>query len=113
MRDDFGRLQDMIEAINKIESHVGQDRDAFFDDEMLQVWVIHHLQVLGEAANRLSGEIRAANPDVPWSEIIGMRHILVHNYFGIDLERVWLVVEDDLPELKPKVERITRLLTDD
>lgn len=106
MRDDSGRLQDMLEAIEKIEAYVGQERQAFFEDELLQVWVIHHLQIIGEAANRLSPEIWETYPSIPWTSVIGMRHILVHNYFGVDLDRVWLVVEKDLPILKPQIEDI-------
>ena len=65
------------------------------------------LQIIGEAARLLPEEVRASAPDIPWSEIIGMRHILVHNYFGIDTQVVWDAVERDLPSLK---EKITTLL---
>jgi uncharacterized protein with HEPN domain len=108
MRDDTGRLQDMLDAIDKIESYVGGDRDAYERDELLQVWVIHHLQILGEAASRISTELHESHPEVPWTKIIGMRNILVHNYVGIDLNLVWQVIERDLPELRPKLERLLR-----
>jgi len=67
---------------------------------MAQVWVIHHLQIIGEAVRGISLEFRTVNPDIPWSNIIGMRNVLVHHYFGIDRDAVWNVVEDDLPRLK-------------
>jgi len=75
-------------------------RDYFYNDEMAQVWVIYHLQIIGEAVRGISSEFRTANPGIPWSDIIGMRNILVHHYFGIDRDAVWNVLEDDLPALK-------------
>ncbi len=106
MRDDLGWLQDMLVAVEKIESYVGTNRTAFYEDELLQVWVIHHLQTLGEAANRLPQTIRDRYSQFPWSQIIGMRNILVHNYFGVDIDVVWAVIERDLPILKPQIETI-------
>lgn len=70
-------------------------RDYFYDDEMAQVWVIYHLQIIGEAVRGLSSEFRTATPD-----IIGMRNILIHHYSGIDRDAVWNVIEDNLPALK-------------
>ncbi len=71
--------------------------------ELLQVWVIHHLQVIGEAANNLSPEFIADHPEIPWRRIIGLRHALVHQYFGIDLDAIWSIAVDDLPPLKRAV----------
>ena len=62
--------------------------------------MIYHLQIIGEAVRGLSSEFVAANSEVPWSDIIGMRNILVHHYFGIDRDAVWNVIEDDLPALE-------------
>jgi len=84
MRDDMGRLPDIIEAIGRIFRVSRKGRDYFYDDEMAQVWVVHHLRILGEAVRGLSPEFRNANPGIPWSDIIGMRNIPVHHYFGID-----------------------------
>lgn len=113
MRKDRVRLQDILEAIEKIERYVDRGRPAFDSDEMLQVWVVYHLQILGEAASKLSPEIRAQYPDVPWTQIVGMRNILVHDYFGIDLQVVWSVIERDLPQLKPQIMAILYDLGDD
>ena len=113
MRKDRVRLQDILEAIEKIERYVDRGRRAFDTDEMLQVWVVYHLQILGEAASKLSPEIRAQYPDVPWTQIVGMRNILVHGYFGIDLQVVWSVIERDLPRLKPQIIAILYDLGDD
>jgi len=67
---------------------------------MVQVWVIHHLQIIGEAVRGISSEFRTAHLEIPWADIIGMRNILIHQYFGIDKDAVWKVVEHDLPILK-------------
>ena len=75
---------------------------------MAQVWVIHHLQIIGEAVRGISPEFRTANPDIPWSDIIGMRNVLIHHYFGTDRDAVWNVVEHDLPALKSQLLSLVR-----
>ncbi len=72
--------------------------------------MVHHLQIIGEAANKVSSELQTLRPEIPWSKMIGMRHILVHDYFGIDLDVVWAVVEQDLPRLRVQVETILEYL---
>ena len=74
--------------------------------ELLQVWVVHHLQVIGEAANHLSPAFVSNHPGVPWRRIIGLRHALVHQYFGIDLDAIWSIAVDDLPPLEAAVAAI-------
>jgi len=106
MRDDPDRLRDILTAINHILDKTILGREKFDGDEMLQVWVVHHLQIIGEAARCLSQEFRKRHADNVWSQAAGMRHILVHHYFEIDAEQVWKVVEHDLPPLKEKVIRI-------
>ena len=106
MRDDAERLLDILKAIDRILEKTSAGRKAFDQDEMLQVWVLHHLQIVGEAARCLSQEFRQQHPDSVWSGAVGMRHILVHHYFEIDAEQVWKVVEHDLPALKKTVTRI-------
>lgn len=106
MRRDEHRLADILEAIAKIEQVVARGRAAFEQDEMIQVWIIHHIQIIGEAARSLSSSIRERHPEVPWALVVGMRNILVHDYFGIDLEEVWAVVERDLPVLRGQIEAI-------
>jgi len=100
MRDDRARLLDIQEAIERIERYTARGRAAFEQDELIQTWVLHHIQIIGEASRTISADFRAQHPEVPWIEIIGMRNILVHHYFGIDLNAVWFVVERDLPDLK-------------
>lgn len=106
MRDDLERLRDIQEAIGRIEQHTAKGRSAFERDELIQTWVVHHLQIIGEATRHLSSALTAKHPEIPWSRIIGMRNILVHDYFSIDIEAVWQAVERDLPDLKRKVDAL-------
>jgi uncharacterized protein with HEPN domain len=112
LRDDRERLRDIKEAIEKIEKYVSFGYQAFVEDERTQVWIIHHLQVIGEASNHLSDELTEQNPDIPWADIVGLRNILVHQYFGIDLRQVWETAELDMPVLKAKVREILQEIND-
>jgi len=110
VRDPRERLQDILEAIGHIDRYAARGREAFEADELIQSWFVRHLQIIGEAARALPEEIRAKMPDIPWSQVIGMRHILVHDYFGIDTEVVWDAVQRDLPSLKEKITSLLRQL---
>ncbi len=100
------RLEDVQEAIRRIEQEAVHGREAFVADEKLQVWMLHYIQIIGEAVRAVSDELKRLAPQTPWAAIVGMRHILVHDYFGIDLDEVWAVVQNDLPPLKASVERL-------
>lgn len=110
MRDPKERLRDILDAIAKIERYAARGRQAFEKDELIQNWFVRHLQIIGEAAYALPDDVRDQQPDIPWTQIIGMRHILVHDYFVIDTDIVWDAVEQDLPDLKTKVEGLLRKL---
>jgi uncharacterized protein with HEPN domain len=104
VRDDRTRLQDILEAVELIEKYAA--RAAFERDELVQTWIIHHLLVLGEAAAGLSVDFRKRHPEKVWAEAVGRRNILIHRYFGLEVDLVWPVVEDDLPVLKRMVQEI-------
>lgn len=106
MRRDLDRLQDVLEAIDRIRERTALSREAFDADPLVQVWVVHHLEIAGEACRSLSPELRSRHPEVPWSAIIGMRNILVHDYFGLNLDEVWSAVERDVPRLRAQVRAI-------
>ena len=106
MRSDYERLLDIQEAIANIEKYTNRGKNAFENDELIQNWIVWHLQILGEASSRLSDDFRNGNSEIPWSKIIGMRNILVHDYFGIHKAIVWAVVENELPALKRHIEKI-------
>ena len=112
MRNDRERLLDILDAIERISRYTARGRDAFDSDELVQNWVIHHLEIIGEACARLSDDVRKRNPGVPWRGYIGMRNILAHQYFGIDAEPVWLAATDELQELKVAVEAMVRRMDD-
>ncbi len=104
MRDDADRLRDVLEAIDRIQKYTPTGRDAFESDELIQVWVVHHIQIIGEALRRISDSLRNGHPEIPWTQIIAMRNILTHDYLGINMSEVWSTVEQDLPDLKGKIE---------
>ena len=88
MRDDPERLRDILKAIDQILTKTKPGRNSFDADEMLQVWVLHHLQIIGEAARCLTEPFRQRHADRVWSKSAGMRNILVHHYFEIDADLV-------------------------
>lgn len=108
MRDDILRFSDMAEAIRQIEKYAAEGKQGFETSELVQVWIVHHLQVLGEAARGVSGASQKDYPGIPWSKIIGFRNILVHHYFAINPEEIWRVVITDIPPLKKEIERILK-----
>lgn len=74
--------------------------------------MIHHIEIIGEAARRISRELCANHPEVPWAAIVAMRNVLAHDYFGIDVERVWMAVQRDLPVLRRQVDALLDELPD-
>ena len=88
------------------QAAAARGRQAFVSDELIQTYIVHNLQILGEAAAKVSTIQQADYPDLPWPKMIGMRNVLVHNYFNIDLDIVWQVVENELPSLQEKISRI-------
>lgn len=103
MRDDREWLLDILEAIERIEKYSSKGRQAFEEDELIQNWIVRHLQIIGEALRSISEDFRREHNDIPWRETIGMRNILVHRYFDLDTDLVWKAVTRNLPDLKEKV----------
>jgi uncharacterized protein with HEPN domain len=109
MREVVKRFRDIHEAIVRIEKYTQGGRISFDRDELVQIWVIHHLEIIGETASAIRRDhpdYPNFHPDIPWVQICGLRNVLVHRYFGIDPNIVWAVVEDALPPLKSSVEAI-------
>lgn len=104
MRIDRERLLDIKEAIENIKKYSSQGKAAFEKEELIQNWIIRHLQIIGEAAAKISDDFQELHPEIPWFKIIGMRNILVHDYFRIDTKAVWAVVENDIPELEKNID---------
>jgi len=109
LRDDRAWLLDILEALLKIEKYAAKGEQEFYKEELIQVWIIHYIQIAGEAANQLSDSLKKNHTEIPWKGISGMRNLLGHQYFGLDLDEIWDTVSTDLPVLK---EKIQELLTD-
>lgn len=106
MRGDDDRLHDIIDAIEAIRRYTAGGRERFDGDELVRVWCVRHLEVIGESVAGLSGELRSAFPDAPWRQVIGMRNVLIHAYFDVDWDEVWNVVARDLAALDTLVRSI-------
>ncbi len=106
MRDDRERLQDILDAIKQIEKYAVSGKDRFMRDELIQTWVVHHLMIIGEASSRISQETKEKYPDIPWVGTIDVRNIITHEYFRVDLNIIWMIVKDNLPDLKKRIEKI-------
>jgi len=107
MRHDDSFLKDILSACRKIEAIVAAtSEDTFLKDEVLTAAVLHHLTVIGEAINRLSDELRERWPEVPWRQIIAVRHRIVHAYFDLDWQILWDASTGDIPELHGQIRNI-------
>lgn len=106
-RDDTVYLHDILDAIRQIESYVeGFTYEQFGVDRLRQDGVVRQLEIIGEAAPCLTEEFRSQHAEIPWKEIIGTRHKIVHQYFEVHLETVWDTIFEDLPPLKKWVSGI-------
>ena len=104
MKDDHPYLEHILAAIQKIGSYTTDGRDAFMQNVMAQDAVLRNLEIIGEAAKRLSKETKDRRSDIPWRDVAGLRDVLIHNYMGVNLNRIWGVVERDLPPLRQGIE---------
>lgn len=102
-------LQDILESIEHIQKFLdGVSENKFYENVEKQDAVLRRLEIIGEAVKHLSEEIREGHPDIPWRQIAGMRDIIIHEYFGVTLEMVWIVATVDILDLKSKVEEIIK-----
>ena len=99
-------LAHILECADRIERYLGQDREAFLRDTMVQDAVIRNFEVIGEAAKRIPEQFRVVHAEIPWWLMAGFRDVLIHDYEGVDLERVWRIAQEDLPAVKTAIARI-------
>ncbi len=111
MRSDTERLKDIDEAITKIEKYTAKGKANFLADELVQIWVLFHLQTIGEAARAMSEVTRNRYLQVSWQDIIDFRNLVVHEYFRVDLEIVWVIVEHELPSFHSQIKLMLEEIT--
>jgi uncharacterized protein with HEPN domain len=104
MRDNADKLvwlKDIVQSIDLIESYIdGLSEKEFFDSEEKQDSVVRRLEIIGEAVKNLPAEFKEQNPDVAWKEVAGMRNILAHEYFDVDVNITWNALKNHLPQFK-------------
>lgn len=103
MKDDAIYVQHVLECLARIEQYTKRGRREFMASTLIQDGVIRNLQTLGQSVLKLSEPFKSAHPAVDWKSIIGLRNVLVHDYLGVSMARIWDIVERDLPDLKAKV----------
>jgi uncharacterized protein with HEPN domain len=103
-RDDAFLLDILLAARKAVRYTDGSSLEEFIADQLLQDAVMRQIQIMGEAASRITLEMRETHPDIPWHEMIGMRHRLVHDYAEIDLQRVWDAARISVPDLIVAIE---------
>lgn len=104
MKTDRAYVLQILESIRRIEVNTSRGRDAFMDSHTLQDAVLRNLHIMSESTQRLSDEIKGTQPDVNWRLIAAFRNVLVHDYLGVDLEQIWRIVQNNIPDLKSAAE---------
>lgn len=106
-KDDTVFLRHILDSSNKVEEYIGNVTEtSFHQNTLIQDGVIRQIEIIGEAAGRISKALRDSYPNIPWQDISGMRNKLIHEYFGVNLQAVWLTATNDVPSLKKEVQKI-------
>lgn len=104
-------MQHIPDAINEIHKYlVSVEFSEFLENSMMRFACVKQMEIIGEASNKITKELKSEFSDIEWSQIVGMRNVFAHEYFGIDSKVVWDIIKNDIPELKGKVENILKSL---
>jgi uncharacterized protein with HEPN domain len=104
---DKQRLLHILESIEEIEKYTaGSNLEVFLQNSMMKFASVKQIEIIGEAANYISEETKNKFSDIQWRQITGLRHVLVHEYFGVDSKLIWQIITDDIPELKIKIKEV-------
>ncbi len=109
MRSESERLEDILQAIIQIRQYADVEKHIFDQNKLIQDGIFYQLLIIGEAVRALSSDFREQHGNIPWSSIIGMRNILIHEYFVIDTETVWAVIVQDLPKFEKDIEQMLNI----
>lgn len=104
---DSGRLEHILSSIDNVQSFLeGKTYKDLCEDKILFFAVVKNIEIIGEAANKITKELREKHPEVCWNDVIGMRHVLVHDYYNIDARTAWQTSQENLPQLRLLIEAI-------
>ena len=100
-------IEDILESIDKIQEYTDLlSEEEFYKDSQVQDAVLRRISVIGEAVKNIPSDFKELHQDIPWIEIAGMRDVVIHQYSGVELRRVWLVIKKDIPELKDQIQNL-------
>ena len=100
-------LEDILDSMEKTQKFIeNMSYNQFSQDDKSIFAVIRALEIIGEATKNIPDNVRRINPDIPWRDMAGMRDVLIHEYFGVDINTVWLTVTKKIPEIKPRVQKM-------
>ncbi|MDO8512339.1 MAG: DUF86 domain-containing protein [bacterium] len=99
----------ILDSVEELEKHVTDlSHEDFLQSTLVQDAVMRRLEIIGEAVNNLPDKLKADNSEIPWRDIADMRNLLIHEYFGVDIELVWETVQKDIPPLKKKIQELQK-----
>ena len=100
-------VEDILECIGRIEQYVaGLQLDAFKASQITVDATVRNLEIIGEASRNIPQDVKEAHPDLEWAKIVGLRNRVIHEYFGVDLDIIWRIINEELPTLKAQMRRL-------